>query len=163
MDTTLQESGVIQKISWNGQLDLFPITAQAVMNEIGLSPAYGTILYEKDFLGFDPASRGELTPAETAELEFVGSLFASGIPLTFIERMLSDLDAPFSYSIHDCYWNWRTARWRPLPTPAPQEQVVEEFVDECYFENDAFRLVELRDRIEDMLYKMNDRGRIEAE
>lgn len=145
----------IQKFNWSGQLELFPMTAGAVLAEVGITAAMGTLLYEKAFLSFDPPAKSELTPAEAAELEFVGTLFSSGLPLTFIEKMLSGLDAPFSYSIHDSYWDFRAARWRPLPCPPPLDESASKYLEECFFENNSAKLIELHDRIEDMLYKMN--------
>jgi hypothetical protein len=162
MNTAI-EAAEVRKIAWSGQLELFPVTAAGVLEEIGLSSAMGTLLFDKKFLGFDPTTRGDLTPAEAAELEFVGTLFASGLPLPYIERMFSGLEPPYSYSIHDCYWDWRASSWRPLPTPPPADEFIEEHLDDLYFDGNAFRLVELRDRIEDMLFKMNESERIDEE
>lgn len=163
METTIPEEAVVQKIGWTGQLELFPVTASGVLKEIGLPAAMGTLLFDKGFLGFDPTSTNDLTPAEAAELEFVGSLFASGLTMPFIEGMLADLEEPYSYSIHDIYWDWRNANWRNLPTPPPGDETVEEYISQCYFDNDAFRLIEIRDRIEDMLFRMNESERLEAD
>lgn len=164
METDLHLPDVsIEKINWSGQLELFPVTAGGVLEEINLTNAMGTLLFEKGFLSFDPVARGDLTPAEAAELEFVGTLFSSGLPLAYIERMLAELEPPFSYSIHDCYWDWRASKWRPLPSPPPSDQVTDQYLETCFFEGDEFRLVELRDKIEDMLFRISDSLRKENE
>jgi len=163
MEYNIRQKQEIRKIDWSGQLELFPVTAKAVMEEIDLTPAMGTILYEKTFLSFDPAAKGELTPAEVAELEFVGTLFVSGVNLDFIEKMLDELEPPYCYSIHDSYWEWRTNRWHSLPTPPSPESVVEAYIQEKFFDGDALPLVELKDKIEDMLYRLGDQQQIHAE
>lgn len=164
MESTAEQETGLQKIGWSGQLELFPVTAAGVLEDIGLPSAMGTLLVEKGFLSFDPSGRADLTPAEAAELEFVGTLFASGLTLPFIEKMLTDLEPPYSYSIHDIYWDWRSVCWRGLPTPPPGEEAAHDHIGDLYFDGDAFRLVELRDRIEDMLYRMNESDeRVEEE
>lgn len=120
------------------QDSLFPYDLTETLNKHSLSIASITQLYEDAYLSFNPSAKSELNAFEYYELDFVCSLFTSGMSLDSIKTLLSKLDKPFSYNISNVYFDFKSKDWQKIPVPA--EPVIEDLINNLIEEEDFERL-----------------------
>ncbi|HMN25192.1 MAG TPA: hypothetical protein PKE38_11855 [Ignavibacteriaceae bacterium] len=135
------------------QDSLFPYDLIETLKKHSLSIASVTQLYEDNYLSFDPSEKTELNSFEFYELDFVCSLFTSGISLDSIKTLLSKLDKPHSYNISKVYFDFNSKDWVKIPIPAEPE--VEDLINNLIQEEDFERLTEIQARIKEALDEKN--------
>jgi len=129
------------------QESLFTQNRDDLLDRLTISLANATLLFENNFISFDPTTKKELNEFEYHELLFCGSLFTSGLSLDSIKTLLSKLDKPYSYSIANNYFNFLTKVWQPQEAPPDVDELIEELVRD----EDTEKLKELKERIEEYL------------
>ena len=134
---------------------LFPYELVEILNKHSLSIATVTQLYEDDYLSFDPSEKTELNAFEYYELDFVCSLFTSGMSLDSIKTLLSKLDKPYCYDISNVYFNFNSKDWEKIPVP--EEPEVEDMINNLIEEEDFERLEEVFNKIKTVIENKNER------
>jgi hypothetical protein len=123
-------------------------TPRALCDRIGLNWLAAVTLHRERWLSFDPAAVARLSPAQRAELMFVGTLVTSGCDHGMLRRLLADLNPPYAYRIDRVYYDWNARTWRMLGTFDGLEDGFEEWVDELVAWREIDRIVRLRDGLE---------------
>lgn len=128
---------------------LFPYELVEILNKHSLSIATVTQLYEDDYLSFDPSEKSELNAFEYYELDFVCSLFTSGMSLDSIKTLLSKLNKPYCYDISKVYFDFNSKNWALIPVP--EEPDFEDLINNIIEDEDFDRLEEIKDRLTKIL------------
>lgn len=123
------------------QESLFPYNTNEILNELSVSLAAATQLFEGGFLSFDPAEIEELNALEYYELYFVCRLFNSGLSSESVKTLLSKLDKPYCYDITKVYYAFKNKEWEMIPIP--EEPSIEELIDNIIEDEDHERLKEI--------------------
>lgn len=138
-----------------GQKLLFPQSARAVCDEIGLNWWAALKLFDDGWLSFDPDSTRELDDADDAELRFVGSLVTAGCTPNLLRSLLGGLSKPYRFKSNRIYFDWAANRWRPLPEPsAPPQTVFNDWLESLVEDQDFVRLSELKEDIDQALSRI---------
>lgn len=140
-------------ISKMEQDSLFPYDLVEILSKHSLSIASVTQFYEDEYLSFDPSEKTELNAFEYYELDFVCSLFTSGMSLDSIKTLLSKLDKPYCYDISNVYFNFNSKDWEKIPVPAEPE--IEDLINNLIEEEDFERLVAIQVRVKEALDEKN--------
>lgn len=86
------------------------------LNESGCSEHQAILLFEAEFLSFDPKKREEFEWYEIEELRFLKILyFDSGLSINIVKAMLNKLEKPYKYSFNQIYWDYGLQEWKELP------------------------------------------------
>lgn len=136
-------------ISQIEQDSLFPYDLNEILTKHSLSIASVTQFYGDDYLRFDPSEKTALNAFEYYELDFVCSLFTSGMSLDSIKTLLSKLDKPYCYDISEVYFNFNSKDWEKIPVP--EEPAVEDLINDLIEEEDFERLKNINVHITDIL------------
>jgi len=131
------------------QDSLFPYDLNEILIKHSLSIASVSQLYEDDYLSFDPSEKSELNAFEYYELDFVCSLFTSGMSLDSIKTLLLKLNKPYCYDISKVYFDFTSKNWEIIPVPAVPE--VEDLINNLIEDEDFERLKEIKDRLTKIL------------
>ncbi len=140
---------MIKKVTQN---TLFSYNTKEILNELLISPAIIAQLWNDGYLSFNPSEKDELNAFEYYELNFVSTLFNSGISLNSIKCFLSTLDKPYCYDISKLYFNFINREWEMLPVP--EEQSAEELVEDIIAEENVEKLFIIQERINEYLVKI---------
>lgn len=135
------------------QDSLFPYEFVEILNKYSLSIASVTQLYEDDYISFDPSEKSELNAFEYYELDFVCSLFNSGLSLDSIKTLLSKLAKPYSYNISNVYFDFNSKDWVRIPIPV--EPSIEALIDNLIDEEDFERLEDIFNKIRLIIEEKN--------
>jgi DNA-binding transcriptional MerR regulator len=122
---------------------------------LNLSLANAALLYENDFLSFDPAQKRELNEFEYHELLFCGSLFCSGLSLASIKNLLSHLDKPYAYNISNSFFDFCKKEWMPHP----ELPDIDDLIGDLMSDDATERLIEIKERIEEYLKEQNKQAK----
>ena len=135
------------------QDSLFPYEFVEILNKYSLSIASVTQLYEDDYISFDPSEKSALNAFEYYELDFVCSLFNSGLSLDSIKTLLSKLAKPYSYNISNVYFDFNSKDWVRIPIPV--EPSIEALIDNLIDEEDFERLEDIFNKIRLIIEEKN--------
>lgn len=135
------------------QDSLFPYDLNEILIKHSLSIASVSQLYEDDYLSFDPSEKSELNAFEYYELDFVCSLFNSGLSLDSIKTLLSKLAKPYSYNISNVYFDFNSKDWVRIPIPV--EPSIEALIDNLIEEEDFERLEDIFNKIRLIIEEKN--------
>lgn len=134
---------MIRKID---QESLFSHNLEETLNELSISIATATQLFEDGYLSLDPSKRTELNEFDYQELRFISSLFNSELSLESVKTLLSKLEKPYYYDISKVYFNFKNKEWEMIPVP--EEPSAEDLIEGLIEEEDFDRLIEMGDRIQ---------------
>ena len=102
---------------------LFPCSARAACDEIGLSWQAALRLQEEGWLSFS-LETDQLDEAQDAELRFLATLLLAGCDQKMLCLLLAALPRPFAYDIKRLYFDWSRRCWRLLPDPSSHPEAV---------------------------------------
>jgi hypothetical protein len=128
-----------------------PPTSDDICKSIGLNRWGAQQLHLSGWLSFDPKAVRELTPAQAAELRFLGTLVAAGCDQGLLKQMLMGLRKPYAYRLDLLYYDWIGREWRLLPLETSRRDQLEHWLEELEDRADTDKLQRLRDMVEDHL------------
>jgi hypothetical protein len=110
--------------------------------EYSISFYHAGLLFQENYLSFNPEEKKELYNFELAELIFLKTLFFdSGLSKEHIYLILKGLDKPYRYSFNDIYWDLQDNSWKSFIDKSEQyvnenyrtiiEEDFEVYVDDC--------------------------------
>ncbi|MBL7110196.1 MAG: hypothetical protein ISS11_08165, partial [Candidatus Marinimicrobia bacterium] len=139
------------------QLSIFNAQTNVLLEKFKIQPATVKNWFNSGYLSFNPMSFDELNSEHEIELEFIASLFNSGITLESIDKMLDKLNKPFRYSFRSVYFNFLNNEWNYLPRYFRDD--IFDTIDELYDEDKIAKLEVAKFKIGELIveyYKDND-------
>ena len=134
------------------QLRLMDTSVEDLLEEYKITPAIATDWHKAGYLSFDPLAFKELGEVQEIEFRFISSLFTSGLSLKSVKTLLKRLEKPYRYDLQSVYFDLLKNDWEyQLRIPEVEEQIEELIGNE---ENDV--LLEIKDRIEEYLDKLEE-------
>lgn len=107
-----------------------PVAPRSLCALINLNWMAAVRLFEGNLLSFDPATVPELTPAQEAELRFLGGLVVAGCDESLMRHLLADLVKPYAYRLDRLYYDWEARAWQICPTAPERETQFEAWVEQ---------------------------------
>ena len=107
-----------------------PISPRTLCDEIKLNWLAAMRLSENGWLSFDPATVGELNPAQEAELRFLGGLVTGGCEESMMRYLLAGLAKPYAYRLDRMYFDWDSQCWQLSPNTPESEAHFEAWVEQ---------------------------------
>ena len=113
---------------------------RSVCEALGLNWLAAQHLYQRKRLSFDPAAVASVTPAQEAELAFLGTLVTGGCDEGLLSKMLGGLRRPYAYRLDRLYYDWQKQCWQPLPRAEDYRERFEHWLDELVEHGEGARL-----------------------
>lgn len=112
-----------------------------------------SLWHQTGYLSFDPASRQEFSETEFQEFRFITTLFKSGLPLIFLDKLLAKLKKPYSFDISQIFYNWEKQEWENLNSFTPKNAI--RLIQNLIENNEIEELKELQEKIAGFLSQEN--------
>ena len=143
------------------QISLFNTSADEILKRFNLKPAIIEGWFKSGYLSFNPFSFDELNTEQEIEVEFIASLFNSGLKLSSINALLDKLEKPYRYDLRNVYFNFLKNDWEYLPRHFRDN--IFDTIDELYNEDEIAELEVAQFKIGELIEEYYEENEDEEE